>query len=148
MKKRKTALPPKAAKGGKGGADLGAIFDELQAMMAVYVPPFTVGGGQIRAKRDYHLIVPVPVMVAPNAYGGKPYPVAMASLILQKGYVGFYYMPVYMDPGVKKKLAPEFARLLKGKSCFHVKALTPGVREGITSALEIGVKCFRERGWA
>ena len=35
MKKRKTALPPKAAKGGKGGADLGAIFDELQAMMAV-----------------------------------------------------------------------------------------------------------------
>jgi hypothetical protein len=93
------------------------------------------------------LTVPKPVVVAPNAYGGKPYPVAMASLILQIGYVGFYFMPVYMEPGMKKKLAPELAGLLKGKSCFYVKAMTPGLRDGIREALELGKDCFRARGW-
>ena len=128
-------------------ANLVSLFDELEKMLAKHVPPFKVCRGEVRAKRDYHLTVPVPVVVSPQAYGGKPYPVAMASLILQKGFVGFYYMPVYVEPGIEEKLSPELAKLLKGKSCFHVKALTPGVRDGIKSALELGVKRFRDRGW-
>lgn len=153
MKKRKPGKTGKMArvvKAGKIGGDaagLTAVFDELEGMMATHVPPFKATGEMVRDKRNYNLTVPVPVVLSANAYGGRPYPVAMASLVLQKGYVGFYYMPVYTEPGVKKKLAPELVELLEGKSCFHVKGLTPEVREGIKTALEIGVKCFRERGW-
>jgi hypothetical protein len=129
------------------GADLGKVFDELEAILAKHVPPFKATDGMVREKRNYNLTVPAPVVIAPNVYEGKPYPVAMASLVLQKGYVGFYYMPVYMEAGLKKQLAPELVKLLKGKSCFYVQGLTPEVREGIKTALEIGVRCFRTRGW-
>ena len=134
----------------EGAKDLTAVFDEVQGMMAEYVPPFKAGGGQIRAKRDYHLVVPKPVVISANAYGGKPYSAAMASLILQKDFVGFYYMPVYMEPGVKKKLAPELVKLLKGKSCFHVKEFDGGCarvdpegagdRDGMFSGERVGVR--------
>ena len=129
------------------GEDLTAVFDEIKRIMAKYAPPFKEGSGQIREKRDYHLIVKNPVVLAPNAYGGKPYPVAMASLVLQKDFVGFYYMPVYMTPAIKGRINPELVKLLKGKSCFHVKRLTPELRKGLGDALRLGVQCFRERGW-
>lgn len=129
----------------KGAGDLEAVFDEMEALLAKHVPPFKVTKGMVRNKRDYHITVPVPVVISPKAYGGKPYPVSMASLILQKGYVGFYYSP--MNPEVTKKLAPELAKLRMGGSCFHVRVLTPEVREGIESALEIGLKSYREKGW-
>ena len=126
-------------------AELSAVFDELEGMLAKHVPPFKVTKGMVRNKRDYHITVPVPVVISPTAYGGKPYPVSMASLIFQKGYVGFYYSP--MNAEASKKLAPELAKLRTGGSCFHVKALTPEVREGIKSALEFGLKCYKEKGW-
>lgn len=37
--------------------------------------------------------------------------------------------------------------LLKGKSCFYVKKLTPQIAEQITAALDEGVRLYRERGW-
>jgi hypothetical protein len=137
-------LPTSAS---KERGDLPVVFDEMNRMMARHAPPFKEGTGQIRDKRDYHLIVQQPVVLAPNAYGGKPYQVAMARRVLQKDFVGFYYMPAYMTPGIKKRMNPELAKLLKGKSCFRVKMLTPELRKGIREALELGVECFRERGW-
>ena len=141
----KTKTGGKKSKAG-GGGELDSVFDELQGMLSVHVPPFKATSGGVRNKRDYHLTVPVPVVLSPEAYGGKPYPVSMASLILQKGYVGFYF-GVYGEPELKKKLAPELVALLEGKSCFHVKKLTPEVREGIKAALELGKERFRGKGW-
>ncbi len=141
----KAKVANKAGETAGKDADLSVVFDELEGMLAKHVPPFKVTKGMVRNKRDYHLTVPVPVVISPKAYAGKPYPVSMASLIFQKGYVGFYYSP--MDPGAMKKIAPELAKLRKGGCCFHVKGLTPEVREGIRSALEFGLKSYREKGW-
>ncbi len=126
-------------------AELSLVFDELEGMLAKHAPPFKVTKGMVRNKRDYHLTVPVPVVISPTAYGGKPYPAAMASLIFQKGYVGFYYTP--MDGASMKKVAPELGKLRKGGCCFHMKALTPEVKEGVKQALEMGLKSFRGKGW-
>ncbi|HEY2120861.1 MAG TPA: hypothetical protein VGH37_16850 [Candidatus Acidoferrum sp.] len=144
-KSGKVVKVAKSAKTGAKGTDLEAVFDELEGMMAVHVPLFKVTNGMVRNKRDYHLTVPMPVVISPKHYGGKPYPVSMASLILQKGYVGFYYLP--MDPEAMKKIKPELGKLKKGGCCFHVKGLTPEVRAGVKQALEMGEKSFRERGW-
>lgn len=146
IKRSKTKAKAGATKTKSGcGGELGVVFDEMEAMLAKHTPPFKVTKGMVRNKRDYHLTVPVPVVISPQAYGGKPYPVSMASLIFQKGYVGFYYSP--MNPDASKRLAPELAELRTGGSCFHVKELTPQVREGIKAALEFGLKCYREKGW-
>jgi hypothetical protein len=38
-------------------------------------------------------------------------------------------------------------KLLKGKTCFHLTKLDEGLRKDIQSALELGTKVYRDRGW-
>jgi hypothetical protein len=73
--------------------------------------------------------------------------VFFASIIIQSKYVGFYYMPIYTDTGLKDVFKPELLGLLKGKSCFHVKKLDAGLEEQISKALEIGYDLYKKRGW-
>ena len=100
------------------------VYQRLHKLLSRYAPPFKTCGGKVRAKSDLHLTVPKAVAI-PGAYGGKPTELAMASIILQKSYVGFYFTPIYMNPTLKNKLSPSLNRLLRGKSCFHIKSSTP-----------------------
>jgi len=54
--------------------------------------------------------------------GRKRNEVFFAALVIQSKYVGFYYMPVYVDISLKEVFKPELLNLLKGKSCFHIKS--------------------------
>lgn len=73
--------------------------------------------------------------------------VYFAGLIVQSDYVGLYYMPVYIDAELKKVFPPELVKLLKGKSCFHIRALTPPLERQIAEALEQGYRLYKKRGW-
>jgi hypothetical protein len=71
----------------------------------------------------------------------------LASALIQKGYVGFYYMPVYMSDIVRRKLGPELLTTLKGKACFHIKKDDPVLFDQIEKALRIGVEVYKAKGW-
>ena len=123
------------------------VYDQLVALMKRHAPPFRtdvacIAGG----KKSFQLTVPKPVVV-PGAYGGKPVDVQLAAAIVQKGYVGLYLMCVYMNEKAKKKLSPALLKLLKGKSCFHVKKLDDALIKDIQNALAIGAEVYKERGW-
>ncbi len=79
--------------------------------------------------------------------GKKRNEVFFASVIIQKGHVGFYYMPVYTEPEMKKIFNPELLKLLKGKSCFHIKKLDDTLMLQIEDALAAGFKLYKEKGW-
>jgi hypothetical protein len=140
-KKTEISEKMKAAEG-----SLESIFEELHKLLVPYAPPFKAGGGKIDGKMDFHLMVPNAVVI-PRAYGGKPTEIAMASLILQKDFVGFYFMPIYLNPELKKNLPPELLKLLKGKTCFHVKAIDAQLLENVAAALALGLKSFKDRDW-
>jgi hypothetical protein len=128
-------------------APLESVFEELVEIMMRHAPPFRtdiacMSGG----KKSFQLTVPKSVVV-PGAYGGKPVDLQMAAAILQKDFVGFYLMCVYMNNAVKKKLSPALLKLLKGKACFHLKYLDDGLRKDIEAALTLGEKSYQERGW-
>lgn len=127
-------------------APLDEVYESLHKLLSRYAPPFKASGGTVRAKRSLQLTVPQAVTV-PGAYGGKPTELAMASIILQKGYVGLYFMPIYMNPALKKKLPPSLNKLLKGKTCFHIKKLDPDLLRNIEAALNEGMKCYEGLGW-
>ena len=125
------------------------VFKKLHRLLLAHIPPFKPGGdeqGMFRGKKNFHLVVPAAVAI-PGAYGGKPTKICMASLVAQKGYVGFYFMPVYMNDALKAKLSPALLKLLKGKTCFHVKKLDATLLADTAAALTLGTKCYRERGW-
>ena len=79
--------------------------------------------------------------------GRKRKEVYFAGLIIQKGYVGFYYMPVYAEPELKQVFEPELLSLLKGKSCFHVKKLDERLAGQVEAALRRGFECYQKNGW-
>ncbi|HEY4336318.1 MAG TPA: hypothetical protein VGM89_10480 [Puia sp.] len=71
----------------------------------------------------------------------------LASALIQKGYVGFYYMPVYMNDGVRRKLDAGLLKCLKGKACFHIKKEDPVLFDQIEKALRLGVEDYQTKGW-
>lgn len=70
-----------------------------------------------------------------------------AGLLVQKGYVGFYLMAVYYDTGLKKELAPELLKCLKGKACFHIKKMDDALMQQVQHALQAAYGCFEKKGW-
>jgi len=79
--------------------------------------------------------------------GRKRKEVFFAGLIIQIKYVGLYYMPIYTDASLKDVFKPELMKLLKGKSCFHIKQLDANLEQQIKEALERGYSLYQKRGW-
>lgn len=79
--------------------------------------------------------------------GRKRSEVYFAGLIIQSSYVGFYFMPIYVKTDIKTVFESELLATLKGKSCFHIKELTPELKSQIESALKIGYTLYEKRGW-
>jgi len=124
-----------------GQPELVLLFDALKRLIIPYEK------GHLRLKGGEEgqiaLISDKPVVIG----GRKKEEIWFVSALIQKGFVGFYYMPVYMDPRVRSQLKPELLKCLKGKACFHLKKQDPLLFGQIQEALEIGYARFAENGW-
>ncbi len=121
-------------------SDLIAIFDSLRRLIGKYEGPLTAKM-DIQGRYDLWSIKEIVID------GRKRKEVAFASAIIQSSYVGFYFMPVYVEEQMKQIFAPELLKLLKGKSCFHIKKIDGKLEEMIAKALEDGFRLYVERGW-
>ncbi|MDB5211839.1 MAG: hypothetical protein JWQ30_2666 [Sediminibacterium sp.] len=70
-----------------------------------------------------------------------------ASALVQKGYVGFYYSPRYVDGDLKKHFSDAFVKCLKGGGCFHIKKNDPALMADIKKAIKIGYEACIEKDW-
>lgn len=121
--------------------DLIPIFDEIKKLFVPYEKgAMKLLGG---SRGQVVLINKKPVEIL----GRKKDELWFASALIQKGYVGFYYMPVYADPVAKKSIKPELLRCLKGKACFHVKKYDREIFSQIKHALRVGYDLWHKRGW-
>ena len=120
--------------------DLKQIYSSLKEMLQPYRPPLTA---KVEDEQRFDLVSIKDVEIE----GRKRKEVYFVSIIIQKDYVGFYYMPVYSNPEMKAIFRPELLALLKGKSCFHIKRLDNQLRDQIHIALEDGFKLYKTRGW-
>lgn len=121
-------------------SDLSAMFNQIRPLLARYQPPLV-------ARHDepaYYDLWSVKELVIE---GRKRKEVYFAGLMIHKDYVGFYFMPVYAEPEVKALFAPELLKLLKGKSCFHIKKLDDALLKHIDDALRKGFEFYQQRGW-
>jgi len=121
-------------------SELKATFKELRSLLKRYQPPLVP---RMDDAGHYDLWSIKDVEIA----GRKRSEVYFAGVIIQKSFVGFYYMPVYTRPELKKYFAPELLALLKGKSCFHIKTLDARLQRQIKSALAAGFKLYKKNGW-
>ncbi|MCE3283577.1 MAG: hypothetical protein K0Q66_2314 [Chitinophagaceae bacterium] len=147
---KKTTTPAKSSKKeysikyedkSAGQPKLVHVFKELVKLM----DPFAKGSIQKLGGKDGQasLVSKEPAEVN----GRKMDEVWFSGALVQKGYVGFYFMPVYMAPELKSELHPELLKCLKGKSCFHIKKMDEEVAEQVKEALEKGYDLCKKKGW-
>ena len=121
--------------------DLIPLFDELKKLLIPYEKHFS-------PRKDepgyYDLWYEHEVEVN----GKKRKSIYFAGLIIQKSYVGFYFMPVYTHEEAAGLFGEELMDTLKGKSCFYIKELTPAIKKQIREALKIGLRLYKDRDWA
>lgn len=125
---------------------LSETFKALEKVLALYSPPLKLWVSGSKSKPMTRLTVPVPVSV-PGAYGGRPVDLEVASLVIQKGFVGFYFMPLYLKPALKSKISPALRKRLKGKTCFHINQAGAATEEDVRRAVDLGTQLYRDRGW-
>ncbi len=116
------------------------LFAELKALLAPYARRLTVrkdepGYYDLWSEKDTEVA------------GRRRSEVFFCGLIIQRRHVGFYFMPLYADEDVTTVFGPELLALLKGKSCFHIRQLTPELRAQIEAALEAAWRLYVERSW-
>src|SRR4030095_8400567 len=124
-----------------GQPQLVLIFEEIKKMLAPYKKGTMKLSGGFDAKVALVSKKPVEIL------GRKRDELWFAGALVQKGYVGFYFMPVYADVSIKKLIKPELLSCLKGKSCFHIKKLDKEIFSQIQHALEVGYTAWVKRGW-
>lgn len=79
--------------------------------------------------------------------GRKRNEIHFCTIKINKGYVGFYFMPYYADEDIRAGFHPELLKLLKGKSCFHVKKLDNALLGQLESALKVGYTLYKKNEW-
>jgi len=150
--KKKTTAKPKAKKATgrtaprKTGTDLREVYGALGRILSLFAPPLRLVVTGNSAKPQTKLTVPAPVVV-PGAYSGKPVDLEVAAIIPQSASVGFYLMPLYVQPALRSKISPTLLKFLKGKSCFHITSIEPPILDDVRNAIELGTKLYSERGW-
>ena len=117
------------------------IFQRLKATLMMFEKPTMAP--KIDLDSRYELWSQKDVVIN----GRRRREVFFAALIIQSNYVGFYFMPVYIDTSLKEVFAPELLKLLKGKSCFHIKQLDENLENRIFDALRKGYDLYKQRGW-
>ncbi|MBM3120566.1 MAG: DUF1801 domain-containing protein [Chloroflexi bacterium] len=121
-------------------SELQATFQALRGLLGRYQPPLMP---KVNKAGHFDLWSTKNVVID----GRKRTEVYFAGVIIQKGYVGLYYMPVYTTPEMKKLFAPELLSLLKGKSCFHIQTLDARLLAQVKRALDAGYKLYKKNGW-
>ena len=124
-----------------GQPQLVPIFNEIAKLLEnFHKAPLQKNGGK---GGQVSLSSTKPVEIA----GKKLDELYLAGALVQKGYVGFYYFPVYVEPALRAELAPELLKCLKGKTCFHIKKDDPLIYAQIKDALKKGYDLYKKRGW-
>lgn len=73
--------------------------------------------------------------------------VFFAAVIMQKDYVGFYFMPVYSDTDILEFFPQELLACKKGASCFHIRKWDERILKQMEEVLLHGYRLYEARGW-
>ncbi len=117
------------------------VFNELKKLLMPYGKDSIAirggSGGQIA------LVSNKPVEIA----GKLRKELWFAAAMIQKGYVGFYFMPPASEAEKKEIFKPALWKCLKGKGCFHIKKLDAELAKQVEAALKKGYAVYKGKGW-
>jgi hypothetical protein len=113
------------------------IFSKLKSILENFSPPLKITKN---TEKDFELYT-----TKASEFAGRKFPnLYFAAIKNQKGFVGFYFFPVYTHPQLLKKYPEELRKCLKGKSCFHIKKDDDKIFQQIEKAVKDGFDCYKK----
>lgn len=58
--------------------------------------------------------------------------------------IRLYFFPIYTHPDAFLDISSELRKYLKGKSCFHIKKISPEIEQEIREMISTGVKLYEK----
>jgi len=120
--------------------DKAEILGELKAILSKHSKNLKVTKD---TKKVYELYGTKKVVVGKKEVEG----IYFASAVIQGGFTGFYFFPVYTHPHEFSDIPAELKKCLKGKSCFHIKKLDAELLKQIKELVKKGASIYKKAGW-
>jgi hypothetical protein len=134
MPATKQSLTPKNKSYGKTVPDFPAAYAALKNILAPYEKDLNVQPGK---PGRYWLETKHP------AHKGKP--LFFAGVSLNKRYVSYYFMPIYVKPELAKNLSPDLKKRKQGKCCFNFAAPDPALFQELAELARAGFACYQDK---
>jgi hypothetical protein len=129
-KKRK----PAAGKTGKTSADFQAVFASLKKILKPYEKQFRV----VPYRPEFYGL-------QTRRSGPKGKPVWFAGVRMEKNYVSYHLVPIYMNPALKRRVSPELRKRMQGKACFNFAEINSALFRELRALTAAGADCYRKR---
>jgi hypothetical protein len=112
-----------------------ALFARLKTLLTPYAPSLTIIDDE---PGKYFL---------ETGYSEKwKKPLFFGSVVVQKNYVSYYLMPVYMYPDLLEGISPELKKRMQGKSCFNFKQVDEMLLAELGSLTQQSFTRFQKEG--
>jgi hypothetical protein len=66
-----------------------------------------------------------------------------ASVVINKSYVSFHLMPIYMNAPLQATVSPELQKRKQGKACFNFRSVEPKLLSELKTLTKKGAEHFR-----
>lgn len=70
-----------------------------------------------------------------------------ASVVPKPKDIRLYFFPIYTHKDAIGFLSEDLSKMLKGKSCFHIKRLDDTLIQEISTMISKGVSTYQAAGW-
>lgn len=119
--------------------ELNEIEATLRAILRSHVPT-------LRVRKDEKNVLELCGTKEVMQYKQKVDGYYFASVVPKPKDVRLYYFPIYTHP-TEFSISEELQKALKGKSCFHIKKLSPAMEKEIGDMVKKGVELYDEDGF-
>ncbi len=109
------------------------IFHYLKAILA----PYSSGMVVVIDKQDNFYLNTHHVMKNKK-------PMYFGSVKINKNYVSFHLMPVYVFPKLLESISPELMKRMQGKSCFNFKATDVKLFDELKQLTKVGYEKYQK----
>jgi hypothetical protein len=134
MPATKRSLASQNKSNGKIAPDFLAAFAALKNILAPYEKDLHV---QPERPGRYWMETKYP------AFKGKP--LFFAGVAINKNYVSYYLMPIYVKPELAKNLSLELKKRKQGKCCFNFAVPDPVLFQELADMTRAGFACYQDK---
>lgn len=118
--------------------ELTEIHQTLKSLFLEHVPPLQVTND---SEQGFEIAGTKEAMQGKQKVKGYYF----GSIVPKPKDIRLYFFPIYTDPD-QFELSPELKKMLKGKSCFHIKKLNDELIGEIRKMMRKAIKIYQEKG--